>query len=81
MVWIAQAFYALLDTGLSNSALAVCLFLPLIVLLGVVDHAGVHGLLRVFLYGILGHSAFGKKGSIQFSSVQSLSRVRLFATP
>lgn len=64
MVWIAQSFYALLDIGLLNSALAVCLFLPLIVFLGVVDHAGVHGLLQcVFVCGILGQGAFGKKGS------------------
>lgn len=62
MVWIAQTFSALLDIGLSNRALAVCLFLPLTVLLGIVDHAGVRGLLRVFLYGILGQGTFGKKG-------------------
>ena len=63
MVWIAQTLYALLDIGFSNSALAVCLFLPLTVLLGIVGHAGVHGLLRVFLYGIFGQGAFRKKGS------------------
>ena len=64
MVWIAQSFYALLDTGILNSALAVCLLLPLTVFLGAVDHAGVHGLLQcVFVYGILGQGAFGKKGS------------------
>ena len=42
----------------------MCLLLPLTVFLGAVDHDGVHGLLQcVFVYGILGQGAFGKKGS------------------